>query len=136
MNERPKNNLSELPGKANIWSDEDGLSWLTFEQEAEISLEDFLYLIECAKKTWIETEYFRVLVDLRTNPVISAEAREFAASPELQQYISCYAILANELSMKLVGNFFINFHKPEQPTKIFVDVEQARAWLLQQQQKR
>lgn len=133
---RLRNNVSEIPGKAAIWSDEDGLSWLTFEARAEISLDDFLFLIECAKKTWIETEYFRVLVDLRSNPDISTEARAFAASPEIRTYISAFALLADELSMKIVGNFFINFHKPEQPTKIFTDENAAREWLLQQKEKR
>jgi|GEM_PF-6409641 len=45
MSERPKNNLSELPGKASIWSEEDRLSCLTFGPEAEISPEDFFVLI-------------------------------------------------------------------------------------------
>lgn len=132
MSTRIRNNLSELPGKASIWSDEDGLSWLTFDEDAEITLEDFIYLLECAKQTRLESEYYRVLVDLRTNPSISKEARDFAASPELQTYISAFAILANELSMKLVGNFFIHFHKPGQPTKIFTEEEAARQWLLEQ----
>ncbi len=132
MKIRARNNLSEIPGKAAIWSDEDGLSWLTFDANAEITLEDALQIMELAKKTQVETEYFRVLIDLRTNPSLSSEAREFASSGELQKYISAFAILANELSMKLVGNFFIQFHKPGQPTRIFTEEEDARSWLLTQ----
>ena len=133
---RPRNNLSEIPGKAAIWSDEDGLSWITFEQEAEITGEDAAMLLEFAKRTYVETEYFRVLVDLRTHPVISKEAREFAASGQLQSVISAFAILASDLSMKLVGNFFIHFHKPDQPTRVFTNEEEARTWLLEQREKK
>ena len=133
---RPRNNISKIPGKADIWSDEDGLSWLTFEVGAEISLDDLLFLIACAKKTWIETEYFRALVDLRSNPDISTEARAFAASLEIRTYISAFALLADELSMKIVGNFFINFHGREQPTKVFTDENAARESLLLQKDKR
>lgn len=136
MTDHPRNNLSEIPGKAAIWSDEDGLSWITFEREAEITGEDAAQLLEFAKQTYNDAEYYRVLVDLRSNPVISKEARDFAAGGTLRNYISAYAILANELSMRLVGNFFIHFHKPEQPTRIFTDENEARKWLLMQKDKK
>lgn len=136
MPEHPHNNLSEIPGKAAIWSDEDGLSWITFEPGAEITGEDAAMLLELAKRTYNDSEYYRVLVDLRTNPVITKEARDFAAGGVMRNYISAFAILANELSMRLVGNFFIHFHKPDQPTKIFTDEEAARQWLLKQKEKK
>lgn len=132
MSVHVRNNLSEIPGKASIWSDEDGLSWLTFEPNAEISGEDAKLLMTFAMRTYVESEYFRVLIDLRSNPVLSNEAREFASGDNLQHYISAFAILADELSMKMVGNFFIQFHKPGQPTKIFTDEQEARRWLLEQ----
>jgi hypothetical protein len=136
MLEHPRNNLSEIPGKAAIWSDEDGLSWITFETGAEITGEDAAMLLEFAKRTYIDAEYFRVLIDLRSNPVISKEARDFAASGPIRNYISAFAILASDLPMRLVGNFFIHFHKPDQPTKIFTDKNEARAWLLEQRDKK
>lgn len=134
--EHPRNNLSEIPGKAAIWSDEDGLSWITFEPGSEISGEDAAVLLDFAKRTYNEAEYFRVLIDLRSNPVITREARDFAAGGGTIDYISAFAILADDLSMRLVGNFFIHFHKPDQPTKIFTDKNEARKWLLEQREKR
>lgn len=131
-----RNNLSEIPGKAAIWSDEDGLSWITFESGAEITGEDAAVLLEFAKRTYNDAEYFRVLIDLRSNPIISKEARDFAASGSIRSYISAFAILASDLSMRLVGNFFIHFHKPDQPTKIFTDKDEARKWLLEQREKK
>lgn len=131
-----RNNLSEIPGKAAIWSDEDGLSWITFESGAEITGEDAAVLLEFAKRTYNDAEYFRVLIDLRSNPVISKEARDFAASGQTVGYISAFAILASDLSMKLVGNFFIHFHKPDQPTRIFTEKNEARKWLLEQREQK
>ncbi len=136
MFDHPRNNLSEIPGKAAIWSDEDGLSWITFETGAEITGDDAAMLLEFAKRTSNDAEYFRVLVDLRSNPVISKEARDFAASGQIQSFISAFAILASDLPMRLVGNFFIHFHKPNQPTKIFTDEHEARTWLLEQREKK
>ena len=77
-----------------------------------------------------------MLVDLRSNPVISKEARDFAANGDLQSIISAFAIIASDLPMKLVGNFFIHFHKPGQPTKIFSDKDEARKWLLEQKERK
>jgi hypothetical protein len=136
MQNHVRNNLSEIPGKAAIWSDEHGLSWITFEPGAEISGEDAVILLEFAKRTYNESEFFRVLIDLRSNPVITKEAREFAASGVVNFYISAFAILASDLSMRLVGNFFIHFHKPDQPTRIFTDENEAREWLLIQKDKK
>jgi hypothetical protein len=136
MSDHPRNNLSEIPGKAAIWSDEDGLSWITFEPGAEITGEDAATLLEFARRTHDGVELYRVLVDLRSNPIIAKEARDFAAGGMIQDYISAFAILANELSMRLVGNFFIHFHKPEQPTKIFTNEDEARKWLLMQREKK
>jgi hypothetical protein len=136
MSDHPRNNLSEIPGKAAIWSDEDGLSWVTFDPEAEINGEDVAMLLEFAKRTVSDAEYFRVLVDLRSNPVISKEARDFAAGAAMGAHISAFAILASDLPMRLVGNFFIHFHKPDQPTKVFTEESAARKWLLEQKDKR
>lgn len=136
MLDHPRNNLSEIPGKAAIWSDEDGLSWITFESGAEITGEDAAMLLEFAKRTYVDAEYYRVLIDLRSNPTISKEARDFAASGPIRGYISAFAILASDLSMRLVGNFFIHFHKPDQPTKIFTDENEARKWLMEQREKK
>ncbi len=136
MSDHPRNNLSEIPGKAAIWSDEDGLSWITFEPGAEITGEDAAMLLEFARRTHDGVELYRVLIDLRSNPIITKDARDFAAGGTIQNYISSFAILASELSMRLVGNFFIHFHKPEQPTKIFTDKDEARKWLLSQKDKK
>jgi len=127
-----RNNLRQLDNKAEIWSDEHGLAWLTFEPGVELSGEDVTRLLELAKITANDQEYFRVIIDLRTSPVITDEARKFAASGAPSDYISSFAILVHDLPMRLVGNFFIRFHKPKQPTKIFSNTEEAVQWSLAQ----
>lgn len=131
-----RNNLRTLEGKAAIWSDEHGLSWVTFEPGAEITGEDAARLLELAKITATDAEYFRVIFDLRTSPVITDEARKFAASGGPGKYISSFAILVTDLPMRLVGNFFIRFHKPHQPTQIFSDTDEAVRWSLAQNDKK
>lgn len=127
-----RNNLRRLDNKAEIWSDEHGLSWLTFTPGVEITGDDAAQLLEMAKITATDEEYFRVIIDLRTSPVITDEARKFAASGAAKGYISSFAILVSDLPMRLVGNFFIRFHKPNQPTRVFEDAHQAVKWSLEQ----
>ena len=136
MQQRIKNNLRIVEGKALLWSDEYGLSWLEFVSGVEISGRDAYDIFELSKVTATDDEYFRVVIDLRSNPVITKEARDFAASGATAGHISAFAILANDLSMRLVGNFFIHFHKPNQPTRIFTDEDEARRWLLEQREKK
>lgn len=131
-----RNNLRILEGKAAIWSDEHGLSWVAFEPGVEITGDDASQLLELAKITATDEEYFRVIFDLRTSPVITDEARKFAASGGPGRYVSSFAILVADLPMRLVGNFFIRFHKPKQPTQIFSDPEEAVRWSLQQNDKK
>jgi|688.fasta_scaffold748779_2 hypothetical protein len=131
-----RNNLRTLDGKAAIWSDEHGLSWVSFEPGVEITGEDAARLLELAKITATDEEYFRVIFDLRTSPVITDEARKFAASGGPGTYVSSFAILVSDLPMRLVGNFFIRFHKPKQPTQIFSDAAEAVRWSLAQYHKK
>jgi hypothetical protein len=102
----------------------------------EITGEDAVRILELAKITANDQEYFRVIIDLRTSPVITDEARKFAASGAPSGYISSFAILVSDLPMRLVGNFFIRFHKPKQPTQIFSDAEEAVRWSLEQNDKK
>ena len=131
-----RNNLRRLDNKAEIWSDEHGLSWLTFEPGVEIAGEDAAQLLDLAKITANDQEYFRVIIDLRTSPIITDDARKFAASGAPSGYISSFAILVNDLPMRLVGNFFIRFHKPGQPTQVFSDPEEAVRWSLAQNDRK
>ncbi|MBC7863620.1 MAG: STAS/SEC14 domain-containing protein [Bacteroidia bacterium] len=41
------------------------------------------------------------------------------------------AYVLNSLSVKLLVNFYVQFFKPSVPVKIFNDIDEARAWLLE-----
>jgi len=44
-------------------------------------------------------------------------------------YTKATAFLISSTSMMLLGNFYLNFHHPTRPTKIFTSEEKAVAWL-------
>ncbi len=62
--------------------------------------------------------------------VIEAGGREFSASPEGMRYTIADAIVFNSMAHRLIVNFYLKFNKPPMPSKAFVNVEDARKWLL------
>lgn len=62
---------------------------------------------------------------------ISFEVREYAASKERAVYSIADAFVISSMAMQLIGNFYLQFHKPFLPTKIFTDESKAINWLTQ-----
>lgn len=57
------------------------------------------------------------------------EAREYLADEKNTQYLSAGAILVQNRSQRIIGNFFLQINKPSIPSKIFVDRMEALKWL-------
>lgn len=75
---------------------------------------------------------YTVLFDATKQGTISMQAREeFAGS---KNRIAA-AIITNSLANKLISNFFIKFHKPATPTRIFSAENEALDWLREQIRK-
>jgi hypothetical protein len=69
---------------------------------------------------------YTVLLDANVTGDISHKARdEFAKS----KYRLAVAIVTSSLANKLLGNFFIKFHKPLSSSRIFSDEPSAIEWL-------
>lgn len=124
-----KINYQSVPGKAEMWSDKDNISWLVFAEGSEISKDDIEYLIKLATQKVEVNEHLFVLVDMSLVESISPEARAFAAGEDLASIYDALAIVAASPATRLVANFFIRFHKPPRPTKIFTETEKAVEWL-------
>lgn len=72
---------------------------------------------------------YAILFDANTSGTISFEAREeFAKSAKR----IAAAIVTKSLANKLLGNFFVNFHKPKSPSRMFTDEKEALVWLREQ----
>jgi hypothetical protein len=76
-----------------------------------------------------EGNEYVILFDANRSGNISFEAREEFARSKKRKAV---AIVTNSLANKLVGNFFINFHKPISSSRIFNDEETALEWLRKQ----
>jgi hypothetical protein len=75
-------------------------------------------------------EKYCVFVDMRFNVTSTPEARNYAAENSFKHFHIAYALLAKSLSVKLIANAFIQFHKPQVPCRIFNEEEEAIKWLM------
>lgn len=113
---------------ADLWSDEDDISWLVFMPDSEVEEEDAAEILEKAALTYTG-EAFVVVADIRNMKSISNEARAYLAGKHAEQLHAAVAILVDGMATRLIANFFINFHKPSRPTRIFSDEQKAIEWL-------
>ncbi|MES2587700.1 MAG: hypothetical protein V4622_01895 [Bacteroidota bacterium] len=78
---------------------------------------------------FVENDKKMILVDSEGYNSVSPEARKLIRSLEKIVPISKRAIVISTLHERLLANFYITFHKPIIPTKIFKCYEEAFSWL-------
>lgn len=78
------------------------------------------------------TPKYCVLLDGRNSFQITTEARAMLADKEFGSNRLAIAFYITSLADRLIGNFFIKFHKPNTPTRIFTDQSEATDWLEKQ----
>jgi hypothetical protein len=130
MSPEEKINYRVIPGKAEMWSDKDGISWLVFADESDIEEADIKIISDFAVLDDPSGIKFLALVDIRNISMISHSARNLASSNQTAKISQAIAIVASSPATKLIANFFIRFHRPLVPTKIFTSPQEAKAWLL------
>ena len=70
-----------------------------------------------------------ILVDLRGIRSQSAEARATLAGPEASRVSCAVALVVGDPVSRVLGNFYLGFNRPADPTRLFDDDRAARAWL-------
>lgn len=95
---------------------------------AEITLEDAEELIRIGTEM---TKGLRVgaLVDARANFTDTNESRKYFAEQTAAQQFAAVAVVTKSLAQRLIVNFYINVNRPNVPTRMFGDKEEAIKWL-------
>ena len=117
--------------KAQLYLIEEGFTLLVFNDKVSFELEDAIEVDEITYDL-IEGAPFVTLVDARNiRSNISHEARDFFAKNEkIARIRKGQAIVVNNLHTKIIANFYMKFHKPENPVKIFSNYKKAENWLI------
>ncbi|MBL4592320.1 MAG: STAS/SEC14 domain-containing protein [Flavobacteriales bacterium] len=120
----------ELP-KAFLHLKDEGFVLLTFKDNVVIEVEDAKEIDKTVIDELIYNQPFVVLIDARDiTSSLTHEARDFFTNDELILKIrKAQAIVVNNLHTKLIANFYMKFHKPINPVKVFSDYDKAENWL-------
>ena len=72
---------------------------------------------------------FRMLSVPEDGATVAPEIREYLSSVERLAYVYADALVVRSFPHRLITDFYLKFHRPKVPTKIFATEEAARAWL-------
>ncbi len=117
-------------GKALVELREDGHLEIRIKDNQELDVDDIKALVLAKRRLLGNTPHTTVFI-AGSNSSISTEARSFASTEEAYDGAIAKSIVANELSTRLMGNFFIRFNHPPAPTKLFATEKEATEWLNQ-----
>lgn len=113
--------------KADFEYHDEGLLVITLAEDCELSLDDIREQREIAF-SFHQGKPHVVLAIAGQRTSATEEARKYA-SMNVPEGRLAEAILIRSLPVRLLGNFYLKFHKPNVPTKMFESRENAMIWL-------
>lgn len=120
----------ELP-KAFLHLIDEGFVLLVFKDNVILEIDDAKEIDQLIVDKLVGDHPFVALVDARDiSSSITPEAREFFTNdPLVLQIRKAQALVVNNLSTKLLANFYMKFHKHNSPVKVFSDYTKAEIWV-------
>jgi hypothetical protein len=106
----------------------DNIIQLQFKAGFSGELEDAINIVNAIKKLGDGIRH-PLLVIYADDNLFSKENREYVASNEISNYVKADALVMKSLALKIIGNFYLKFHKPARPTRMFIDAGTAVEWL-------
>ena len=104
---------------------------IEIKEQVEILKED-LEAIQPIKLTLSENKPHCVLFIMPRFGSLTKGVREFSASQAANLNAIAKAVIAPNLGMRIIANFFISRNKPPIPHKVFTKQEDAILWLIEQ----
>jgi len=103
----------------------DKIIQLQFRDVFDGELRDAKNIIECIRRLSVG-EIYPLLVIYGKYNQFSKETRTYIAQARVTK---ADALVINSLPLKILGNFYLKFDRPNRPTHLFTDVESAVAWI-------
>jgi hypothetical protein len=98
---------------------------------AHITMDDINASLEVVRGWGKDNKYLH-LFEAGHNSSVDNEVREWAASPDQNQFTVADAILVRDRAQRLIANFYVRFNNPIKPTKVFTSQSEAINWLNEQ----
>jgi hypothetical protein len=126
-----KLNQQFIADKAETWSDSDGISYVRYLPETDISYADMMQIfLQGAGGSAVADRRLALLTDLRFVHGIAKDALDFTVSPKFLERIGALALVADHLEARHMAHHYIGSRKPDVPVRVFSTTEHARLWLL------
>jgi hypothetical protein len=106
----------------------DGIVEVNFGDDVELDLKESIEICEAIGKITGGEKKLILNIGGKNTSATSA-ARDHSASAAGAKFTIADAFVTKSLAQKLMGNFYMNFHKPIVPTRMFDDVDKATEWL-------
>lgn len=107
---------------------DDGIISFEITEGYEITVQDVKDMTEIVGELG-EGKKFCNLIYMPEFENISFKVREYTAGKERARFSIADAFVINSMAMQIIGNFYLQFHKPYLPTKIFNSEDKAIEWL-------
>ena len=122
--------MEETTTQKLYWDDEINIVWGELDATPQ-SLETAQENIEAQARLRdaLGKKMTRVLVDMRETTRISREARNHYAGERTASIQRATALLVASPLSAIIANFFMGLNKPQSPTRMFTNEDQAIAWL-------
>jgi hypothetical protein len=104
------------------------IACIKFNKAIKIELEHAIEMVGTRKKATNNTPRL-VIMDGTNITNVSKEARDYLSSEEATEGIIAGAFLVDSPLTKILGNFFLKISKPNKPSKLFTNREEAIEWL-------
>lgn len=94
----------------------------------DLGIEELEELLEFTNHV---TQYKKryTIIDTRSDYTSKSEVQKYYAEHEHVKYRFADAFVVNSLAMRMLVNFYIRFHNPKIPTKLFNDMTSAVNWI-------
>lgn len=99
-----------------------------------VDVEDIKLLVK-ANLTVTGNKHYAALIDSEELASFTKEAMQYSAKKEISPKVLARALLVNNLSKRIVGNFYIKITRPAVTTKLFNDRAKALIWLENRMQE-
>lgn len=107
---------------------DDDVLYVVIKENVDLGIKELEELLGFANNlTNFQKRY--TIVDTRTIFNSSHDISNFYAKSDNNKYRYADAFIVNSLAMRLLVNFYIRFHKPKIPTRLFNDEQSAINWI-------
>jgi len=120
--------------KLNISLLEDGIVHNYIKFGEMIEAQDVHNIRDC-NLNLVNFKPYGVLVESDELTSFSKEARDLAASKEIDCRSAAKALLIKSLGQRIIANFYLKFNKPFIPTRVFENKSEACDWLREEVEK-